>query len=960
MLDIFSRVSWFLGRVRVPAARKRRGQMYFQPALEILESRTLLSFEVSATLRGAAYAGPASSFPGFQSTTANPVNVSATFQGLGASLSTQGNASSQATATSWSMNANIQSTEQHDQTYDYNGVIFAQTENSFAAGVTLSDTSIVTFSGNFQASPPLYTVLDLRNISGGAAVSILGSLLNLNPDGQTQTVQVTLPAGSFGFFMQLDSYARITNLTPTGIGPVTESGPTSCSFHFEMDVSPPTMTTATVVTPTPNPSTYGQPVTFTATVTPTAPGSGTPTGTVTLMDGATALGTGTLGASGTASFTTSALSARTHSITAVYAGSGSFTGSTSSPVTQTVNPAPLDIYATTDTKVYDGTTSSSATPAVVGTLYNGDMVTGLRQAFVSKNVLGPNGSTLQVTGYTINDGNGGGNYIVTPHTATGTISQAPLDISATTDTKVYDGTTSSDKSPTFQVANEPANILDNGDTLTGLSQAFDSKNAGTRTLSINPRYTINDGNGGGNYTVTPHPAAGTISQAPLYISATTDTKVYDGTIISNKVPTVVGTLYNGDTVTGLSQVFDSADVLGSNRSTLEVTPYTIIDSNGGNVTGNYSVKPDTATGTITKKTVTVTANASRIYGVANPTFNASYNGFVPGDSIFTGSPVLTTTATATSPPGYYTITINLGTLAAQNYTFSPMNGTLTITQAPLYATGVNVAATAGAPFFGPVATFINADPFGSAASYTAIITWGDGSISFGGITGVGTLTVIGAHTYADPVNEVVGVNIIHNLGYTMPAVVIETATVANLGLGVEKGLAGGVGFWNNKKGQALINSFNGGSTSTALSGWLAVSFPNLYGVSAGSHNLAEKTNAQVAAFFQSLFSLPSPQADAQVLAAALSVYATASLLGGNAAAAYGFTVSATGLGARSYNVGNDGTAFGVANKTTLNVYELLVAVNRTAVKGGMYNGDSTLQAQAADLFNSLTQAGTIP
>ena len=66
------------------------------------------------------------------------------------------------------------------------------------------------------------------------------------------------------------------------------------------------------------------------------------------------------------------------------------------------------------------------------------------------------------------------------------------------------------------------------------------------------------------------------------------------------------------------------------------------------------------------------------------------------------------------------------------------------------------------------------------------------------------------------------------------------------------------------------------------------------------------------------------------------------------------------VGARLYNVGKDGAAFGVANNTTLNVYELLVAVNRKAVNGVLYNGDATLQAQCADLFNSLNQAGSIP
>ena len=90
-------------------------------------------------------------------------------------------------------------------------------------------------------------------------------------------------------------------------------------------------------------------------------------------------------------------------------------------------------------------------------------------------------------------------------------------------------------------------------------------------------------------------------------------------------------------------------------------------------------------------------------------------------------------------------------------------------------------------------------------------------------------------------------------------------------------------------------------------------------------------------------------APASVLAVALNVYVTTSSLSGTAAVAFGFKVSATGLGARSYSVGLDRAAFGVANNTTLDVYQLLQAVNRKAVNGVLYNGDATLQAQCADL-----------
>jgi hypothetical protein len=277
---------------------------------------------------------------------------------------------------------------------------------------------------------------------------------------------------------------------------------------------------------------------------------------------------------------------------------------------------------------------------------------------------------------------------------------------------------------------------------------------------------------------------------------------------------------------------------------------------------------------------------------------------------------------------------------------------------PLSATGVNFSAFAGAPFTAAIATFTNPDPFGSAASYTAIITWGDGSTSIGTITGSGTLTVGGGtHAYADPGTYAVRMQISHNLGNTTTATASCTATVTNLGQGVKHGLTGDAGFWHNSSGQALIRSFNGGPSATALSAWLAASFPNLYGAS--GNNLSGATNDYVASYFQVLFALPNPTVEAQVLATALSVYATTLSLGGTAGQAYGFTVTTTGLGADAYNVGGDGAAFGVASKTTLNVYELLKALDRQAVYGVLYNGDKTLRNDANDLFSALMQAGAI-
>ena len=78
----------------------------------------------------------------------------------------------------------------------------------------------------------------------------------------------------------------------------------------------------------------------------------------------------------------------------------------------------------------------------------GDTLSGLSQAFTSKDVLGTGGSTLVVEGELHGrDGNGGADYTVTLQSAAGTITPAALTITATSDSKIYDGTTTSAASP---------------------------------------------------------------------------------------------------------------------------------------------------------------------------------------------------------------------------------------------------------------------------------------------------------------------------------------------------------------------------------------------------------------------------------------------------------------------------------------------------------------------------------
>jgi len=80
-----------------------------------------------------------------------------------------------------------------------------------------------------------------------------------------------------------------------------------------------------------------------------------PSGTVTFKDGAVVLGSGSLDATGRATLTTSVLAVGSHSITATYTGGTNFNGSSSTALSQTVNPDPTTTALT-----------SSADPASAG------------------------------------------------------------------------------------------------------------------------------------------------------------------------------------------------------------------------------------------------------------------------------------------------------------------------------------------------------------------------------------------------------------------------------------------------------------------------------------------------------------------------------------------------------------------------------------------------------------------
>jgi hypothetical protein len=193
---------------------------------------------------------------------------------------------------------------------------------------------------------------------------------------------------------------------------------------------PAAKTIATVTLSVPGSATYGDNVTFTATVGSNG-AQATPTGTVTFSDGGLTLGTGTLDASQTATFSTTLLSAGTHSITATFNGDNIFDVSPSAPSSITINQAPLSVTAANASRLY-GSPNPVFTGSIVG-IKNGDNITATYATTATQS--SPVG-TYPIVPTLVDPDNKLGNYTVTSTNGVLTINPAPLTITAQDATKV--------------------------------------------------------------------------------------------------------------------------------------------------------------------------------------------------------------------------------------------------------------------------------------------------------------------------------------------------------------------------------------------------------------------------------------------------------------------------------------------------------------------------------------------
>lgn len=184
------------------------------------------------------------------------------------------------------------------------------------SGVTPGEVATLTAT----VAGPKYGSAPLGTVTFKSGTKVL-EIVRLSTAG---TASSRTPALSLGSYILTADYSGDSTYAARASAPI--------------DLSVAKIKTSTTLTAVPNPAFTKQRVTFTAKVSAKA-GIGKPFGSVTFMDGTTKLSTVPLNsATGVASFSTEALTARSHSVTAVYEGNARFVTSKSNLVDEKIKP----------------------------------------------------------------------------------------------------------------------------------------------------------------------------------------------------------------------------------------------------------------------------------------------------------------------------------------------------------------------------------------------------------------------------------------------------------------------------------------------------------------------------------------------------------------------------------------------------------------------------------------------
>ncbi len=231
-------------------------------------------------------------------------------------------------------------------------------------------------------------------------------------------------------------------------------------------------------------------------------------------------------------------------------------------------------------------------------------------------------------------------------------------------------------------------------TLTATQSGFLAGDTAAITLSA----TRVAGENVGPYVITPLASGGNVANyAIAYVNGTFTITAKPATVTAADGTKVYGA---SDPPLAASQSgFLASDTAGialtATRATGEnVGPYVVTPlASGGNVT-NYVITYVTGTFTITAKPATVTAaDATKVYGAADPGLTASQSGLLAGD---VAGITLTATRAAGENVGPYVITPLASGGNVANYAITYVNGTFTITAKPATVTAADGTKVYGA------------------------------------------------------------------------------------------------------------------------------------------------------------------------------------------------------------------------------------------------------------------------
>jgi gliding motility-associated-like protein len=463
--------------------------------------------------------------------------------------------------------------------------------------------------------------------------------------------------------------------------------------------------------------------------------------------------------------------AGTYTITADFAPNevlnyNSLTGATAGNFV--INKAPVTISNIVLTKVYDGTPNISVIDKEEVGIISGDnvVITGNPTSFSNKIVANNYSSTVTFSLTTIpNTGKENNYYIsgINPILITnGSITKLPITLTANTNTKVYDGTVSATATPTITTG-----ALVSGDIGTFI-ETYDTKTQGTNKVLTPAVVSILDATNtsmAGNYSITYQTnTSGVITKLPITLTASTNTKVYDGTISSTATPTLTGTLASGD-IGVYSQTYDTKS---QGTSKVLKPTATILDATNESMIGNYSITYTSVnTGVIEKRPITLTANTNtKVYdgtlsSTATPTltgalasgdigvYSQTYDTKSQGTSKVLKPTATILDATNESMIGNYSITytsVNTGVITAKQL----MIADPTITKSKEYDKKVTVNTTAGT-LSGVVTVGSSTD----AVTVSSVGTYSTSTVGTGKtITVVYTLTGADKDNYIKPVDKV--------------------------------------------------------------------------------------------------------------------------------------------------------------------------------------------------------------